>query len=106
MNLPHKNLALWLVICLMMIMLFQRFKQPTESSISIGYSDFLSMVDSGSVIHLTIQGDNISGMSAQGPFKTFAPKDPELIKLLRSKEVKISAKPEDDSLWFHIFLSW
>jgi len=106
MNLPHKNLALWLVIGLMMVMVFQIFKQPTESSISIGYSDFLSMVESGSVIHLTIQGDNISGMSAQGPFKTFAPKDPELIKLLRSKEVKISAKPEDDSSWFHIFLSW
>ncbi len=106
MNLPHKNLALWLVIGLMMVMVFQIFKQPTESTISIGYSDFLSMVENGSVIHLTIQGDNISGMSAQGPFKTFAPKDPELIKLLRSKEVKISAKPEDDSSWFHIFLSW
>jgi cell division protease FtsH len=94
------------MIGLMMVMLFQIFKQPTESSISIGYSDFLIMVESGSVIHLTIQGDNISGMSAQGPFKTFVPKDPELIKLLRSKEVKISAKPEDDSSWFHIFLSW
>jgi cell division protease FtsH len=45
-------------------------------------------------------------MSAQGPFKTFAPKDPELIGLLRSKGVKISAKPEEDSSWFQVFLSW
>jgi cell division protease FtsH len=102
----YKNLALWLVISLMMVMLFQVFKQPDRTSISVSYSDFMSMVDSGSVIQVTIQGDNIAGVSAQGPFKTFAPKDPELIKLLRSKGVKISAKPEENSSWVQVFLSW
>lgn len=102
----YKNLALWLVISLMMVMLFQILKQPDRASTSIGYSDFLGMVENGSVSQVTIKGDNISGMSAQGPFKTFAPKDPELIKLLRSKGVKISAKPEEDSSWFQVFLSW
>lgn len=106
MNPFYKNLALWLVISLMMVMLFQIFKQPNRSSTAISYSDFLSMVESGSVINITIQGDHLSGMSAQGPFKTFAPKDPELIGLLRSKGVKISAKPEEDSSWFQVFLSW
>jgi cell division protease FtsH len=90
----------------MMIMLFQIFKQPERTDLSVGYSDFLSMVEDGGVIQVTIQGDNISGISSQGPFKTFAPEDPELIKLLRSKEVKISAKPEEDSSWFQVFLSW
>jgi len=102
----YKNIALWLVISLMFIMLFQIFKQPQRGSTSISYSDFLSLVDTGSVMQVTIQGDNISGVSSQGPFKTFAPKDPELIKLLRSKGVKISAKPEEDSSWFQVFLSW
>ena len=106
MNPFYKNLALWLVISLMMVMLFQVFKQPDRSSVALSYSDFLTMVDSGSVIQVTIQGDNITGMSAQGPFRTFAPKDPELIKLLRSKGVKISAKPEENSSWFQVFLSW
>ncbi|MBW2169276.1 MAG: ATP-dependent zinc metalloprotease FtsH [Deltaproteobacteria bacterium] len=106
MNPFYKNLALWLIISLMMVMLFQIFKHPDRSSISVGYSDFLSMVENGSVISVTIQGDNISGMSAQGPFKTFAPKDPELIKLLRSKGVKLTAKPGEDSPWFQVFLSW
>ncbi len=106
MNPFYKNLALWLVISLMMVMLFQIFKHPERSSTSVGYSDFLSMVESGSISDVTIQGDNISGMSAQGPFKTFAPRDPELIKLLRSKGVKLSAKPRDDSSWFQVFLSW
>ena len=106
MNPFYKNLALWLVISLMMVMLFQIFKQPDQSSASVGYSDFLSMVESGSVSNVTIQGDNISGMSAQGPFKTYAPKDPEMIGLLRSKGVKISVKPQEDSSWFQVLLSW
>lgn len=106
MNPFYKNLALWLVISLMMVMLFQIFKQPDKSSASVGYSDFLSMVESGSVSSVTIQGDNILGMSAQGPFKTYAPKDPELIGLMRSKGVKISVKPQEDSSWFQVLLSW
>ena len=106
MNPFYKNLALWLVISLMMVMLFQIFKQPTRGTSSVSYSDFLSMVESESVIEVTVQGNNISGMSARGPFRTFAPKDPELITLLRSKGVKISAKPEEDSSWFQILLSW
>ncbi|MBW2027641.1 MAG: ATP-dependent zinc metalloprotease FtsH [Deltaproteobacteria bacterium] len=102
----YKNLALWLVISLLMVMLFQVFKQPERGRLNVGYSDFLSMVESGSINEVTIQGDNISGISAQGPFKTFSPKDPELIGLLRSKGVKISAKPQEDSPWFQVFLSW
>jgi cell division protease FtsH len=64
------------------------------------------MVESGSVTEVTIQGDDISGKSSQGEFKTYAPKDPELIKLLRSKGIRMSAKPQEDSSWFQVFLSW
>ena len=70
-----------MVILLMVMMLFQVFKQQDSGSASIGYSDFLSMVDSGNVIEVTIQGNNLLGMSSQGPFKTFAPEDPEMISL-------------------------
>jgi cell division protease FtsH len=89
-----------------MVMLFQIFKQPSRQSLPVSYSDFLGMVESGGVMEVLIQGDNISGVSSQGPFRTFAPKDPELIRLLRSKGVKISVKPQDDSPWFQVLLSW
>jgi cell division protease FtsH len=102
----YKNLALWLVISLMIIMLVQIFKQPDRSVSTVSYSDFLNMVDNEGVAQVTIQGDQIIGTSSQGPFKTYAPKDPELIKLLRSKNVKISVKPEENSSWFQVFLSW
>ncbi|MBT3257454.1 MAG: ATP-dependent metallopeptidase FtsH/Yme1/Tma family protein [Deltaproteobacteria bacterium] len=106
MNPFYKNLALWLVISLMMVMLFQMFKHPDRSKVNVSYSDFLNMVDSGGVNQVTIQGENITGMSGQGPFKTYAPKDPELITMLRSKGVAITAKPMEESPWFQVFLSW
>ena len=90
----------------MMVMLFQMFKHPDRSKVSVSYSDFLNMVDSGGVNQVTIQGENITGMSGQGPFKTYAPKDPELISMLRSKGVAITAKPMEESPWFQVFLSW
>jgi cell division protease FtsH len=102
----YKNLALWLVISLMVIMLFQVFKQPDRTSTAIGYSDFLSMVESGSVIQVVIEGQDITGTSSQGPFKTYAPQDNELISILRRNNVKISVKPEESSQWFQIFISW
>jgi cell division protease FtsH len=104
-NLSYKNLAVLIIIGLMLVMLFRVFNQP-GNTVSIDYSDFLSMIESESVIQVNIQGDNISGLTAQGPFNTFAPKDPELIKLIKSKGVKISAKPEKGSSWSRVFLSW
>lgn len=101
-----KNLALFVMIGLIMIVLFRTTNQTKSSSVSVSYSDFLNMVESGSITEVTIQGDNISGMSVRGPFKTFVPKDPDLINLLRSKDVKISVKPAEDSSLFHMFLSW
>jgi len=91
----------------MIVILFQMLKAPKSDSFSVSYSDFLSMVESEMVSEVTIQGDNIlSTDNERRKFTTFAPKDPELIKFLRSKEVKISAKPEDDSPWFHVLIGW
>ena len=106
MKLSPKNIALFAMIILMMVMLFRTTDQTKSSSVSVSYSDFLNMVESGSITQVTIQGDRISGISARGPFKTFVPKDPDLINLLRSKGVKISAKPAEDSSLFQVFLSW
>jgi cell division protease FtsH len=102
----YKNLALWLIISLMVIMLYQVFKQPSTGSTTVGYSDFLNMVESGGVMHVVIQGNNLAGTSSQGPFKTVAPADPDLIPMLRRNNVKIEVKPEGSSTWFQIFTYW
>jgi len=107
-NTFSKNLTLWLVISLMMVLLFQIFKKETKQTGQLSYSEFLNMVEQGEVSQVIIQGDKISGNSNQGRFfKTFAPKDLELIKILRNKDIEITAKPDDTSPWYMtILVSW
>ena len=108
MNTFSKNLTLWLVISLMMILLFQIFKKETRQTGQLSYSEFLSMVERGDVSQVTIQGDKISGVADHGrSFRTYAPKDLELIKILRNKGIEITARPDDASPWYMtILVSW
>ncbi|MBN1830969.1 MAG: ATP-dependent zinc metalloprotease FtsH [Deltaproteobacteria bacterium] len=105
MNPFYKNLALWLVIGLMMLMLLNVLHQPDTGRENISYSEFWNMVESGNVMAVTKKGQDISGRSTQGDFRTYAPEDPELMPLLRSKGVKFVEEPQEDSPWFQIFLS-
>jgi len=104
----YKNLALWLVISLVMIALFNLFNKPQATKEPVSYTDFMASVDKGEVLSVTIQGDDIQGFLVGGKkFKTFAPRDTDLIKTLREKGVRITAKPLDESPWYMtILISW
>jgi cell division protease FtsH len=103
----YKNLALWLVISLIMIMVFNVFNSPKVGQNNIIFSDFIELINNGQIQEVTIQGHDISGQYGANAFKTYAPDDPNLIELLRSKGVKISAKPENDSpIWQTLIISW
>ncbi|HXV80906.1 MAG TPA: ATP-dependent zinc metalloprotease FtsH, partial [Candidatus Binatia bacterium] len=57
------------------------------------------------VQEVIIQGHNIQGKYKNGErFRTFAPNDPELVKSLRERNIKIAAKPEDESPWYMVLL--
>ena len=108
MNPFYKNLALWLVISLMVILLFNIFNQTPQSSHETTYSEFITSVENGEVAQVTIQGDNISGTNRNGkPFRTLAPRDPDLVRILRDHGVDIQAKPEEGSPWYMtVLVSW
>lgn len=108
MNALQKNIALWLVISLVFVLLYHLFNQPRDGSETIIYSDFVSYLEKGQVGDVTIQGENITGKFTSGKnFKTYAPKDSGIMPLLREKNVKITAKPADDSPWYMtILISW
>ena len=108
MNPLQKNIALWLVISLVFVMVYHLFNQPKTAQMDVIYSDFLAYVDKAQVTEVTIQGDNISGRLSTGKaFKTYAPKDAGVIALLKEKGVRISAKPVDDSPWYMtVLVSW
>jgi cell division protease FtsH len=104
----YKNLALWIVITMMMIMLYNLFNQQHLAETNISYTEFLAMVDSERVSDVVIQGQELYVTdSNRNRFKIYAPKDSDLIKILREKGVSINAKPESESPWYmSILVSW
>ncbi len=104
----YKNLALWLVISLMVILLFHMFHQPQQTSNETTYTQFLTSVQKSEVSQVTIQGDRVLGTYTDGKhFRTFAPRDAELIRILREHGVDIQAKPEEESPWYYtVLISW
>ena len=108
MNQFYKNLALWLVISLVMIMLFNMMTQQGRELKPVPYTTFLAALDEGEVVDVTIKGSNLEGTYTDGSaFKTYVPDDPELISLLREQGVAIQAEPdESNSFWMSILVSW
>src|SRR5437773_5369866 len=81
-------------------------QQPREPEVTS--SHFLQAVDEGRVATVTIQGQNIRGVykadrDGKG-FKTFAPEDPDLVRMLRDKGVEIEARPEEAEPWYLVAL--
>ena len=108
MNPFYKNLALWLVITLMMVMLYQLFSKQHLAETSISYTQFLAMVEDERVANVIIQGQELYVTDTnEGRFKVYAPQDTDLIKILRQKGVAISAKPPSENPWYmSVLVSW
>ncbi|MDY0190109.1 MAG: ATP-dependent zinc metalloprotease FtsH [Desulfuromonas sp.] len=108
MNQFYKNIALWLVISLVMILLFNMMTQQEQKKESISYTAFTSALENDKVQQVVIQGPNLEGEYKDGThFKTFAPSDPTLISELRQRDIVIEAKPEEDrSFWMTMLVSW
>ncbi|MFZ0611348.1 MAG: ATP-dependent zinc metalloprotease FtsH [Desulfobacterales bacterium] len=108
MNPFYKNLALWLVITLMMIMLYNLFNQQQMAETTLGYTEFLNMVDDGRISDVVIQGQELFVTDTnRNHFKVYAPQDADLIKTLRQKKVAIQAKPPAENPWYmSVLVSW
>ncbi|MDH3661230.1 MAG: ATP-dependent zinc metalloprotease FtsH [Alphaproteobacteria bacterium] len=112
MNNFTKNLALWVIIGLLLIALFNLFQNPSGRSAqsNLSYSDFLGEVDSGRINDVTIQGKTINGHFTDGrAFSTYVPpEDPNLVASLRERGVTITAAPSDDSMpsLLGVLVSW
>jgi cell division protease FtsH len=106
-----KNLALWIIIGLLLVALFNLFQSSSTRgpNPSLPFSDFLSDVNRGQVADVTIQGHNIAGHFTDGrAFSTYAPDDPNLVGRLTDKQVRITAAPIEDNVpsLFSILVSW
>ena len=100
-----KHIALWLVLAIVLFGIFSVFSKQYRVEPEIIFSEFMGGVERGDVREVVIQGHHIQGKYKNGDqFRTFAPDDPELVKSLRDKGVKIAARPEDESPWYLVLL--
>ncbi len=112
MNPNYRNLALWAIIAVLLIALFNLFQTPQQRGQvrEVPYSEFLQEVEAGRVQTVTITGQRIVGSysdSAVG-FQTYSPGDNQLVQRLEERGVTISARPETDgsNSIFGYLISW
>ncbi len=108
-----KNLAMWAIIVVLTIGLYNMFKNPqnikSTSNEKIIFSEFLKEVDNGRVVEVQIQGNNIKGVMANGKtFSTYSANYPNLVEKLSESGVSISAVPTDEKMpsLLGVLLSW
>ena len=104
---------MWALIVLLSIGLFNMFQNPnsrvSDASSKVPFSEFLTEVDSGRVVEIEIQGNNIKGVLSDGStFTTFSPNYPNLVERLSEKGVSIVATPVEEKMpsLLGILLSW
>ena len=102
-----KNLIFWAIIFIVLLLLFQLFAKPRPTVLDKTYSDFLAAVESDRVHEVETRGRNITWKEKEGKsYKTYAPEDPEMIKLLRERRVIINAKREEETPWYSYLINW
>ena len=104
----NKNLALWIVVVLMMVMLYNLFATQPETQQELGYSEFLSRVETRQISSVVIQGDELTVTDTDGETHTvYSPSDADLVSMLRENGVDIKAKPEEETPWLvSVLVSW
>jgi len=106
-----KNFALWVIIVLLLVALFNLFQSPVQqaSSSDINYSRFLSEVDGGNIRDATISGETITGHFGDGrAFRTTALTDSQLVNKLNEKGISVTVKPADENVpsILGVLVSW
>jgi cell division protease FtsH len=103
-----KNIAIWLVIALVLMTVFNQFSTRQAAQKAIEYSQFIEEVKQGRIAKVTIEGRVLKGVKTTGErFTTYSPSDPWLVSDLLKNGVIIEAKPEEEpSLLMNIFVSW
>ena len=112
MNNFGRNLALWVIVALLLVALFNLF-QPSgggrTSAQQVAYSEFLNEVNAGHVREVSIQGRTLTGSLTDGrTFQTYTPEDPSLVSRLTEKNVRVVARPEESDVnpLLHYLMSW
>ncbi len=106
-----KNVVLWIIIGLLLIVLFNLFQGTSNNrnTSKISFSDFIAATESGNVSEVNINGSTVTGFLNDGrSFSTYVPNYPNLVDKLNESGVKITAEPSERSMHplLSVLLSW
>jgi cell division protease FtsH len=103
-----KNIAVWLIIALVLMMVFNHFGQRQTVQAPLEYSQFLEEVKQGRIAKVSIEGHVLKGVTTEGKrFSTYAPSDPWMVSDLLKNGVVVEAHPEEEpSFLMNLFISW
>lgn len=107
MNKFAKNVALYVLIIIVAVSIFNTFVHPQQKHSEIAYSNFISQVDNKNVSSVVMTENSITGKLKDGTvFSTYAPdNDPTLLPKLTKSEVAINVKPPEQPAWWMNLLS-
>ncbi len=108
MNNMFKNMAVWLVIGLVLMTVFNQFNTRQVTQPSMEYSQFMEEVGRGSISKVVIEGRILKATTSDGrKLTSYAPPDLWMVSDLLKHGVKVEAKPEEEqSFLMSIFVSW
>jgi len=107
-NNMFKNLAIWLVIGIVLMTVFNQFSSRQSAQNVVDYSQFLDEVKQGHITKVVIQGRTLQATSTEGKkITTYAPPDLWMVSDLLKNNVQVVAKPEEEqSFLMSLFVSW
>ncbi len=104
----YKSIVIWILFGLMMILVFNLL-ETSKPDDEIVFSDFIAKLQQDEVSEVTIKKPEnliVGTMKSGTKFKSYAPDYPDLIKELREKNVKISAKPDHTPWYMNILFNF
>jgi len=103
-----KNIAIWIIIAVVLMTVFNQFAGKSGADTQMVYSQFINEVKQGHIAKVTIEGRVLHGETSEGKkFNSYAPYDPGMIGDLLDHNVKVEAKPEQEqSLLVSILINW
>jgi cell division protease FtsH len=103
-----KSIAIWLVVALVLMTVFNQFSGQGKTDLQIKYSDFMQQVKDGRIATAQIDGRVVHGTTQDGKeYSTYAPNDLWMVNDLLKYSVQVEAKPEQQrSVLLEIFMSW
>ena len=104
-----KQVALWLVVITIAIVVYNVFRESAVPPQEIIFSDFLSKVEGGDIAHVTIAGTKIEGelTDGSGSFVTIAPPSYDgLVALLRENDIGFEAQDANQNPYITALITW